>query len=128
MDKHRLAFTMSTNKPKHGSGSSTHGNQTQTQSLTGAVAELSSPKPHRIQKALIQIRTQFLKEKDGISRLRQRGGLPKLIHILEGDNEKLIDIALSILGNCCMDQKFRQEVCCFSTFRMSISGWMNCLL
>ena len=51
-----------------------------------------------------------LKEKDGVPRLRQHGGLSKLIYLVETTNQKVLDVTLSILGNCCMEERTRKDV------------------
>ncbi len=45
-----------------------------------------------------------------MARMRQHGGLRKLLRLIETTNQKVLDIALSILGNCCMEEKTRKEV------------------
>ncbi|XP_072550353.1 armadillo repeat-containing protein 5 [Salminus brasiliensis] len=64
-------------------------------------------------KALVAIRTQHIK--GGRSRIAQyqaKGGLPPLLEILRRpeSSRKILDLALSILANCCTEKETRAEV------------------
>ena len=72
-----------------------------------------------------------LKEKDGVPRLRQHGGLSKLIYLVETTNQKVLDVTLSILGNCCMEERTRKDVsrdlfCLFSFESIILFHLANC--
>ncbi|XP_053706942.1 armadillo repeat-containing protein 5 [Synchiropus splendidus] len=64
-------------------------------------------------RALVAIRTQHIKgDKAGISRFRARGGLRLLLDLLRDPecSRKTLDLALSILANCCTEPETRVEV------------------
>uniref|UniRef100_H3DBS5 Armadillo repeat containing 5 n=1 Tax=Tetraodon nigroviridis TaxID=99883 RepID=H3DBS5_TETNG len=65
-------------------------------------------------RALVAIRTQHIKgDKAGIARFRAQGGLRPLLDLLQHPDcsRKVLDLALSILGNCCTELETRREVC-----------------
>lgn len=81
-------------------------------SLSHTVSLLKSSSTTTVQEALILIRKRFIKQKDGIQRLRRYGGLQDLVNIVQqGSNQQLTDAALSILGNCCTEEKSCKQVC-----------------
>ncbi|KAM7387459.1 hypothetical protein PAMA_009871 [Pampus argenteus] len=64
-------------------------------------------------RALVAIRTQHIKgDKVGIARFRTRGGLRPLLDLLGHPDcsRKTLDLALSILANCCTELETRIEV------------------
>lgn len=64
-------------------------------------------------RALVAIRTQHIKgDKAGIARFRSQGGLGPLLDLLKYPDcsRKVLDLALSILGNCCTELETRTEV------------------
>nr|XP_019950152.1 PREDICTED: armadillo repeat-containing protein 5 [Paralichthys olivaceus] len=63
-------------------------------------------------RALLTIRMQHIKGDAGISRFRTQGGLPPLLDLLKDPecSRKVLDLALSILANCCTELKTRIEV------------------
>lgn len=64
-------------------------------------------------RALVAIRTQHIKgDKGGIARFRTRGGLSPLLDLLKDQecSKKMLDLALSILANCCTEVETRIEV------------------
>lgn len=64
-------------------------------------------------RALVAIRTQHIKgDKSGIARFRTQGGLPLLLDLLRDQecSKKMLDLALSILANCCTEVETRIEV------------------
>lgn len=64
-------------------------------------------------RALVAIRTQHIKgDKAGIARFRTRGGLRPLVDLLGHPecSRKTLDLALSILANCCTELETRIEV------------------
>lgn len=64
-------------------------------------------------RALVAIRTQHIKAgKAGIAKFRGYGGLRPLMNLLKQSEcpRKTLDLALSILGNCCTEQDTRREV------------------
>ncbi|XP_016124628.1 armadillo repeat-containing protein 5-like [Sinocyclocheilus grahami] len=64
-------------------------------------------------RALVAIRTQHIKGGGGrITRYQSRGGLPPLLDLLRRpeSSRKFLDLALSILANCCTEKQTRLEV------------------
>uniref|UniRef100_A0A671QBB8 Armadillo repeat-containing protein 5-like n=1 Tax=Sinocyclocheilus anshuiensis TaxID=1608454 RepID=A0A671QBB8_9TELE len=80
-------------------------------SLTWCLAQLS--KTRTLWRALVAIRTQHIKGGGGrIARYQSRGGLPPLLDLLRRpeSSRKFLDLALSILANCCTEKQTRLEV------------------
>lgn len=61
-------------------------------------------------KLLVQIRTDVIKDKEGIKLLRDKGGLKRIVRILSKPNEKILNVSLSILANCCLQDDCRVQV------------------
>uniref|UniRef100_A0A3P9P1E8 Armadillo repeat containing 5 n=1 Tax=Poecilia reticulata TaxID=8081 RepID=A0A3P9P1E8_POERE len=64
-------------------------------------------------RALVAIRTQHIKgDKAGIARFRGKGGVKVLLDLLKHPecSRKVLDLALSILANCCTELETRLEV------------------
>uniref|UniRef100_A0A1A8CM59 Armadillo repeat containing 5 n=1 Tax=Nothobranchius kadleci TaxID=1051664 RepID=A0A1A8CM59_NOTKA len=64
-------------------------------------------------RALVAIRTQHIKgDQAGIARFRGHGGLRPLLTLLQhpDSSRKTLDLALSILANCCTEPETRLEV------------------
>lgn len=64
-------------------------------------------------RALVAIRTQHIKgDKAGIARFRRQGGLRPLLNLLGQPqcSRKTLDLALSILANCCTELETCVEV------------------
>lgn len=56
---------------------------------------------------LTNLRTNVVKDKDGIVLFKKSGGLLPMIRFLSKPHERILEIVLSILGNCCTE-----EICC----------------
>jgi hypothetical protein len=59
---------------------------------------------------LLQIRSNITKTKEGYKTLKENKVLKDLVNLLHNPNEKILDLTLSILGNCCLDSDCRNEV------------------
>lgn len=81
-----------------------------TPTISSVIAGLHSTRPNKVYNALVLVRTHFLKEKDGVAKLRQHGGLELIIDILRQHEDRVLDVALSILGNCCLEKETRVKV------------------
>lgn len=68
------------------------------------LSNLNSSSTTKIIDTLHQIRTRVIKTDQGLKTFRECGGLENLIPLLRKSNENVLDIVLSILGNCCMDE------------------------
>ncbi|KAM6452838.1 armadillo repeat-containing protein 5 [Liasis olivaceus] len=85
---------------------------TPTGSLGYCLAQLRRGTEPGLGKALLALRTQHIKETGGIARFRTCGGLAPLLGILSGPPRprRTLDLALSILGNCCTEGGSRTQV------------------
>lgn len=63
-----------------------------------------------IYKCLVKLRTDVVKDKDGIVLFRTAGGVPVMVRLISKLNEKIMEVVLSILGNCCTDDQACIEV------------------
>lgn len=55
----------------------------------------------------MKLRTDLVVDKNGIQQYYDAGGIAPLVRLLSKPYEKILEVALSILGNCCT-----QKVCC----------------
>ncbi|XP_070584672.1 armadillo repeat-containing protein 5 [Erythrolamprus reginae] len=81
-------------------------------SLNYCLAQLQRGTEPGLGKALLALRTQHIKESGGIARFRTNGGLAPLLRILSSSPRprRTLDLALSILGNCCTEEGSRTQV------------------
>lgn len=95
---------------KPGSGAEHHGHG---KADSGGSREMDKRSRVSQWRALVAIRTQHIKgDKAGIARFRTHGGLRPLLDLLKCPNcsRKTLDLALSILANCCTELETRIEV------------------
>uniref|UniRef100_A0A3Q1CRD1 BTB domain-containing protein n=1 Tax=Amphiprion ocellaris TaxID=80972 RepID=A0A3Q1CRD1_AMPOC len=95
---------------KPGSGAEPQG---QSQADSGGGKEMDKRSRASQWRALVAIRTQHIKgDKAGITRFRTQGGLRPLLDLLKRPecSRKTLDLALSILANCCTELETRLEV------------------
>uniref|UniRef100_A0A670YVF0 Armadillo repeat containing 5 n=1 Tax=Pseudonaja textilis TaxID=8673 RepID=A0A670YVF0_PSETE len=83
-----------------------------TDSLDYCLAQLQRGIEPGLGKALLALRTQHIKKTGGIAHFRIHGGLAPLLGILSGSPRprRTLDLALSILGNCCTEEGTRTQV------------------
>ncbi|XP_046396291.1 armadillo repeat-containing protein 5 [Ischnura elegans] len=67
------------------------------------VQKLGCSSPSVVYQALVEIRTKEVNSANGVALLRKRGILKYFVRLLQKPNEKIIDVTLSILGNCCLE-------------------------
>uniref|UniRef100_H3A2A2 Armadillo repeat containing 5 n=1 Tax=Latimeria chalumnae TaxID=7897 RepID=H3A2A2_LATCH len=81
-------------------------------SLSRCLRELAGPgEPAALTRCLIALRTEHLKAAGGLARFRARGGLRPLLALLHRPRAgKNLDLALSILANCCTERESRAQV------------------
>ncbi|XP_054849172.1 armadillo repeat-containing protein 5 [Eublepharis macularius] len=96
---------MAASAPKGGGGSPGG-------SLSYCLAQLQKGTEPGLGRALLALRTQHIKEAGGIARFRSRGGLAPLLGVLASAPRprRTLDLALSILGNCCTEGGSRTQV------------------
>lgn len=73
--------------------------------VKSTIEELKSSSSSRVHETLIKIRSKIIANDSGIKLFRQSGGLEYLLPHLRKPNEKILDITLSILGNCCLEEE-----------------------
>ncbi|KAF9421142.1 hypothetical protein HW555_002854 [Spodoptera exigua] len=66
---------------------------------------LKSSSSSRVQETLLKIRNKVISNDTGIKLFRECGGLEYLLPHLRKPNERILDITLSILGNCCLEEE-----------------------
>ncbi|XP_072224912.1 armadillo repeat-containing protein 5 [Leuresthes tenuis] len=89
------------------------GSGTERQADSGGGKEMDKRSKVSQWRALVAIRTQHIKGgKDGIAKFRGHGGLRPLLNLLKHPecSRKTLDLALSILANCCTELETRVEV------------------
>lgn len=87
-------------------------------------------------KLLVQIRTDVIREDEGIKLLRDSGGLKHIVKCLSKPNEKVLNVSLSILANCCLQEDCREQVgheiigilCRYYLFTIQFLFFVNTLL
>ncbi|XP_013100078.1 uncharacterized protein LOC106082233 [Stomoxys calcitrans] len=57
-----------------------------------------------IVKGLTKLRTDVVKDKNGILLFREAGGVAPMVRFLSKPHEQILEVALSIMGNCCTDE------------------------
>lgn len=78
-------------------------------SITSALDNVAADKG-RICGSLYYLRSTISKQPSGIDELRDYGGIKILVKCLKQVNPKVLSLALSILGNCSMNEECRNEV------------------
>lgn len=56
---------------------------------------------------MVKLRAELVKDKQGIQLFYDAGGIAPVVRLLSKPYEKILEVALSILGNCCT-----QKMCC----------------
>jgi hypothetical protein len=73
-------------------------------------SKLNSTSSCVIYDGLLELRSDISKTKEGRETLIEHNVLKILVDFLRRPNEKILDVSLSVLGNCCMDSRCRNEV------------------
>lgn len=73
-------------------------------------SKLKSSSSCVVYNGLLELRSNITKTKEGLKTLRENKVLKLLVDFLHRPNEKILDVTLSILGNCCLDSDCRNEV------------------
>ena len=60
---------------------------------------------------LVEIKSKVVNTREGAKLIIKNDLLKDLVNFMDKPNEKILDITLSILGNCCLDEDTRKEVC-----------------
>lgn len=78
-------------------------------SITSALENVASDKG-RICGSLYYIRSNVSNTLEGVNELRNHGGIKILVKCLKQVNPKVLSLALSILGNCSLNEVCREQV------------------
>jgi hypothetical protein len=73
-------------------------------------SKLKSSSSCDVYNGLLELRSSITKTKGGLKTLGENDVLKVLVDFLHKPNEKILDVTLSILGNCCLDSDCRNEV------------------
>ncbi|XP_006811986.1 uncharacterized protein LOC102807296 [Saccoglossus kowalevskii] len=80
-------------------------------SLTELISKLKFSESAKIlTDGLLRIRKEFIRRSDGVERFRQLGGLKPLLNLVKKPNDQIVDISLSILANCCLEEETRRQI------------------
>ncbi|KAK7794826.1 hypothetical protein R5R35_005973 [Gryllus longicercus] len=79
-------------------------------SVTSAFTHLKDSSNSVVFEALVIIRKFIAKNEHNVKVVREKNVLKDLVNILGKSNEKNLDITLSILGNCCLENESRIEL------------------
>lgn len=75
---------------------------------------LKSADKEKTYNCLVKIRSNVIKNEDDVQAFYEAGGLKLLVGLLKYPNQKNLDLTLSILGNCCLQESCALTVCiCF---------------
>lgn len=61
-------------------------------------------------RTLVKLRTHHVKNIEGIIAFRNNDGISPVVRLLSKPYEKILETALSILGNCCTDDESCKQV------------------
>ena len=96
------------NRSKETSGK---GDLRKAEKITKILSGLESSHSHNVYRCLVDIRTKYATGDPQKSKaLVSMGLVAKLIPLLERPNSKIVDVALSILGNLTLHRKPREKV------------------
>lgn len=72
--------------------------------------------PHRLLKILVVIRKEieWPRNRNNMQKLRDKGCLKQVVMCLHTKNGNILDVTLSILGNCCMDSDTAKDLVCLN--------------
>lgn len=79
------------------------------ENIESLIEKLGSESLSTAKKALAAL-TKLTKNSENVSRLRLKGGLSRLLEFTRQPNQSLVDMALSALANCALDNECRKEV------------------
>ena len=71
--------------------------------------KLNSESPLKIKKALMAL-TKLTKNRENVRCFRLQGGLNRLLQLIRQTNKTMLDMALSALANCLLEEGSRLEV------------------
>lgn len=88
--------------------------------IKSVIEGLKSSSSTKVQESLLKIRSKITVNDAGIKIFRECGGLDYLLHKLHQRKpiERILDITLSILGNCCLEEESSSMVSKHHYFNM----------
>lgn len=78
--------------------------------VKSVIEGLKSPSTSRVQDTLLKTKLKITVNDAGIKLFRECGGLELLLPHIRKPNEKILDLSLSILGNCCLEEESSLQV------------------
>lgn len=87
------------------------------------VKNLKSSSSSTVETALSKIRSKIITSDEGMRAFKENNGLECLLPLIRKPNEKILDITLSILGNCCLN-----EECIVPIEKLHIYGYIATIL
>ncbi|KAJ0176554.1 hypothetical protein K1T71_007733 [Dendrolimus kikuchii] len=78
--------------------------------VKSVIEGLKSSSSSRVQETLLKTKVKITANDAGIKLFRECGGLELLLPHLRKPNEKILDLTLSILGNCCLEEESSLQV------------------
>lgn len=84
-------------------------------------------------RTLVKLRTHHVKDRSGIIVFRENLGIYPMVRLLNKPYEKILETALSILGNCCTENESCKEVsfivhCCYVLCATKLEGLFEIFL
>ncbi|XP_054257867.1 armadillo repeat-containing protein 5 isoform X2 [Macrosteles quadrilineatus] len=92
----------------------------QSVGIVKLISQLEKCSSQSVYKHLVQIRTDVIKDAEGVKLLRERGGLKHIVRLLNKPNEKILNVSLSILANCCLQEECRDQVVSYGAIPLII--------
>ncbi|XP_057245263.1 armadillo repeat-containing protein 5 [Malurus melanocephalus] len=81
-----------------------------SESLSWCVESLQSGTEPALSRALSALRSRHTRRAGGPARFRHGGGLKPLLELVDPRRpRRILDLALSVLGNCCTERGCRRE-------------------
>ena len=77
--------------------------------IESLIMKLNPESDSRTKKALMAL-TKLTKDKENVYLFCLKGGLKRLLALIQLPNETIADMALSVLANCALEEKSRREV------------------
>lgn len=83
----------------------------ETDQIRRLLGNFNSSSSSTIYQALVDVRTKIIRTEEKSSIFVLLGGIQYLTKFLQKPNDKILDVTLSILGNCCLKDEARVQVC-----------------
>ena len=77
--------------------------------IKNLIEKLSRDTYSTTKKSLVSL-AKLTKKTENVIKLRRNGGLELLLEYIKKPNQKLVDMALSVLANCSLENECRKQV------------------